>query len=252
MKKTTKALFIILLVCTAVLLASCSLLGGGGGKKSGEKVALTESMIINSPTKSSGIPVYTGNPITFPEDSFSFNVNGNYPSSSDFTYVYDNNVNAGENTAQVTIAAKSNNAYCTGSVTLRFSIAKGTASTDSIVRLVPLLENNNYESVSFDSTATIDKLDTLAIPEGATLRLLGGATLTVNGQLVNNGTLIVDGSTYYNGGTRAGCLKNTGIVRNNGSVKVTSIGEIINEGQFFSEGTISNEGAVYTNDTALP
>lgn len=254
MKKTTKALFIILLVLSAVCLASCSLLGGGksDGKSSGKKVALTESMVIGSPMKGTGTPVYTGSPITFPESSFSFYVNGNYPSSSDFTYTYETNVDAGENTAAVIITAKPENAYCTGSVKLRFSIAPGSITTGNRAELTALLENKNYSSVSFEGNGFIENIDTLAIPEGATLKLVGGALLTVKGQLVNNGTLIVDGSTYYNGGTRAGCLKNTGIVRNNGSVKVTSIGEIINEGQFFSEGTISNEGAVYTNDTALP
>ena len=254
MKKITKALFILLLVLTAACLASCSLLGGNktDGKKSVKKVALTESMVIDSPMKGTGIPVYTGSPITFPESSFSFEVNGKYPSYSDFTYTYETNVDAGENTAAVIIAAKPENAYCTGSVKLRFSIAKGTITTGNRAELTALLENKNYSSVSFEGNGFIENLDTLAIPEGATLKLVGGALLTVKGQLVNNGTLIVDGSTYYNGGTRAGCLKNVGIVRNNGSVKVTSIGEIINEGQFFSEGTISNEGAVYTNDTALP
>ncbi len=252
MKKTTKALFIILLICTAIILASCGLLGGDKSGGIGKKVALTESMIIRNPTQGSGVPVYTGKPVTYPESDFGFEVKGNYPSYSDFTYTYENNVNAGDKTARLTITAKNSNPYCTGSVTLYFSIAQGSAEAKGKDELTAFLNNANYNYVTLDTNVDIEETETLTIPAGATLRLAGNAVLTIKGSLEVQGQLTVDGSKYYQGGTRSGMLKNAGSINNSGSVVVTSHGLFINHGVFLSEGTVKNEGLVYADGTAVP
>ncbi len=254
MKIKRTLLFLLIVGLITCALAACSLGGennSGGGGSSGKKATFTESMIIQNPTKGTGSYVYTGEPITYPESSFSYEVNGKYPSYSDFTYTYENNVNVGTNTAKLTIKAKDSNKYCTGSVVLYFSIVPDTVSVSEKSALISALSNTNHSRINLEASVTVDADETLTIPSHSTLSIQGNVTLTVLGTLVVEGNLTVDGSRYYQGGTTSGHLINRGSVESRGIITVTELGDVINSGAFSSQNTFNNSGVIYSNDEAI-
>ena len=246
-----KRLFVFLLVAfLVVVLCACGALGGSGNKKI-TQVNLTEAMVINNPTQDGGVYVYTGQPVTYPESSFTFEVNGNYPSASDFTYTYENNVNVGTNTAKVTITAKPDNPYCKGSVTFTFSIAPASIEVNTIEEVKSYIDNPNYNDIRLERSVVIEEEDTLTVPEGAVLSTKGNVSLTVNGTFTNNGKIRVNGTTWYQGGSDNGVLYVNGTFINNGSVVVSEQGEVFVAGTFTQNGTVENSGIIYANDSEI-
>ncbi len=249
--KTKRLVFLGTLLLIILLFTGCGMLGGGE-EKTGKKVTFTESMITRNPTSGTGMYVYTGEPITYNENDFSFEVNGKYPKASDFTFTYENNVNVGNKTAKLTITAKDSNPYCKGSVTLYFSIAAAGAEARDKASLISYLSNDNYDSIRLDSDITVDENETLVIPGAHTVATSGNHTLTINGTLRIEGNLSVNGTTYSQGNVTKGLLINNGVIENSGQLKISNLGEFINNGAVRSTGTITNAGKVYTRDLALP
>ncbi|MGN1042795.1 MAG: hypothetical protein ACI4SK_04865 [Christensenellales bacterium] len=247
MKKSLRIVVLIFILSFAVvLLASCSVFGD---KDNAKKEVFAKEMIVTNPIADTQF-VYSGKEIKFDPKDFYFKVNGQSVSSSDFIFTYENNVNAG-NTAKLIITAKPENKYCTGSVDLYFTILPGSAKIYRYEEFLSYINDPNYGDFELWATVEIAEDETLSIPEGKTLRILGNQCVTVYGKLINNGRIIVDGSLYSTGVVASGMIDNRGYIENHGDFSITKRGIVYNFNSFNSTTKFINEGNVYTFDKPL-
>lgn len=222
---------IVALVALVLLSAAACVTDDEKGKIEPEqKTQLTADMITVGGTYS-----YTGDPIC-PDQSgtISVIVDGSRVDSSQFTYSYSDNVNAG--TASVTVTAKESCTKVTGSATAHFEIAPATKTSTDISALQSLLDDPNYGMIYYGGDDALAANSVLAVPEGKTLQLNDG--LTVNGKLTVDGTLIV-----YNGK-----LLGSGSLTNNGTLELRRGARLFApSGTISGDGDVVNEGTVYVN-----
>ena len=193
------------------------------------------------------IYVYTGREVTFRQEDFVVWAGETYVDIDLFEFEYKDNVEAG--TASVTVTAKPENPYVTGSVTLHFTI---TPSEDMHCEndddLAALLASKNIDGVQVWSDITIPEGTTITVPEGKTLSLIYGYCLTNYGTIVNNGTVVMRGALLSTGGRRASELVNFGSFVNHGEMEIKDYVTIEDHGAFTSDVDIVNRGTVYLKD----
>lgn len=227
-----KRVLIVALVALVLLSAAACVTDDEKGKvEPSQKTPLTADMITVGGTYS-----YTGDPIC-PDQSGTISVvaDGSRVDSSQFTYSYSDNVNAG--TASVTVTAKESCTKVTGSATAHFEIAPATKTSTDISALQSLLDDPNYGMIYYGGDDELAANSVLAVPEGKTLQLNDG--LIVNGKLTVNGTLIV-----YNNGKLFG----SGSLTNNGTLELRRGARLFApSGTISGDGDVVNEGTVYVN-----
>ena len=227
-----KRVLIVALVALVLLSAAACVIDDETGKIEPEqKTQLTADMITVGGTYS-----YTGEPVC-PDQSgtISVIVDGSRVDSSQFTYSYSDNVNAG--TASVTVTAKESCAKVTGSATAHFEIAPATKTSSDGSALQSLLDDPNYGMIYYGGDDPLAANSALVVPKGKTLQLNNG--LTVNGKLTVDGTLIV-----YNNGKLFG----SGSLTNNGTLELRRGARLFApSGTISGDGDVVNEGTVYVN-----
>ena len=227
-----KRVLIVALVALVLLSAAACVTDDEKGKIEPEqKTPLTADMITIGGTYS-----YTGDPIC-PDQSgiISVIVDGSRVDSSQFTYSYSDNVNAG--TASVTVTAKQSCTKVTGSATAHFEIAPATKTSTDISALQSLLDDPNYGTIYYDGDDALAANSALVVPKGKTLQLNNG--LIVDGKLTVDGTLIV-----YNNGKLFG----SGSLTNNGTLELRRGARLFApSGTISGDGDVVNEGTVYVN-----
>lgn len=227
-----KRVLIVALVALVLLSAAACVTDDEKGKIEPEqKTPLTADMITVGGTYS-----YTGEPVC-PDQNGTITVvaDGSRVDSSQFTYSYSDNVNAG--TASVTVTAKESCTKVTGSATAHFEIAPATKTSTDISALQSLLDDPNYGMIYYGGDDALAANSALVVPKGKTLQLNNG--LIVKGKLTVDGTLIV-----YNNGKLFG----SGSLTNNGTLELRRGARLFApSGTISGDGDVVNEGTVYVN-----
>ncbi len=245
MKKLFK---ISLLLIFVIIFSSCKLsFFNNKEKKEDEKEELSLDAFHTNTT----FYKYTGEPITIEKDVYFLNKEGRRANGSTFDYSYENNIEPG--IATVTITARNDTLYFTGSVVYEFEIKLSDDGVDvsSFNELKEVLDNPKKRHINLINDITIPVGETITIKD--TMCLNVGYYKTLEGfkgaTLKNYGTINVNKDGFI----EVGCnnyyceLYNYGTMNINGNLIALNNGYIYNSNTIDATGIVKVFGALYTN-----
>ena len=238
MKKIFTLLSCMLIALVGGLLAGCDF-GGGGDGGGGGKRTLTKDMIYDNGAFSRTYELRDG-PVTVYEHDINVMYNDKYICPDEYiAFSYEDNDKLG--IAKVTISATDDNPYLEGSVTYEIRIY-GKVPVSSLEEWREAMENEFVVGIYADSI-TIPAGETLETPEEFNVFLNEGATLTVDGTLINNGTIFLGDNEYRTGNIKINTdlIVNGTLINHDITDHTWWAMEIQYTGRLFNNGKVENE-----------
>ncbi|MBQ9520541.1 MAG: hypothetical protein IJR67_03590 [Acholeplasmatales bacterium] len=178
--------------------------------------------------------------------------------SKPFIIEYEDNLTPGTAKVNISIPLSDYNYYMDEDVTKTFKINKGTYLLTSEADLITARGTNYYDKYEIDSAFTFN--NDLTIAEDETFTIKRNITkLTKN--LENNGVLIaegatinIDGNLVNNGEIRKGIIVSNGNLENNGTIDLNELridGNLVNNNSFNSNSFKISENNEITNTSSF-
>lgn len=227
-------LFVLFVLPSIFLLSGCDLFGGG-------KVQLSEENVYQIDRITGAQREYTGEEITLDQTQFRFVKNdGKLQGWDQFDYTYSDNINAGQ--ASITITAKDDNDYFTGSLTLHFTITRGVITVSDFEQLKDAVNSKNYRAIQTNGKIVIPEGEELDVDDETWLDFFP----TENGH-ENRGTLII--GQYFS--LYRTYLISSGKIIVNGRMSIPTSSILYSSGEIENNGSIELNGKIYTNSEVL-